>query len=190
MSGEGFRILGLAGSLRRASMNRGMLRAARESGPDDVVWEGFDLGRIPYFNADVEAEGDPDPVRELKEGIHRSDAVLVASPEYDYAVPGVLVSALDWCLRPVSPLRHKPVGIMGASPGGTGTARSQMILRQILLHGPAYVMPEPQVMVPNARDRFDSAGDLTDEATRERLGRFVEALVEWTARVAPKEPAR
>ena len=183
MSEQGFRILGVAASLRRASLNGGLLRAAREMSPEDVVYDGFDLGKMPFFNADVEAEGDPEPVAELKQKIQAADAVLIASPEYDYAVPGVLVTALDWALRPPTPLRHKSVGIIGASPGASGTARSQMILRQILLHAPAYVMPEPQILVGSARQRFDEEGNLTDEETRERLERFVVALREWSRRM-------
>ena len=180
MKGGNFKILGLAASLRRASVHRGLLRAAHEVCPRDMACESFDLGRIPFFNADVEAEGDPDPVKELKDKIRAADAVLIASPEYDYAVPGVLTAALDWCLRSPSPLRHKPVGIAGASPGGSGTARGQMVLRQILLHGPAYVMPEPQMMVPGSYERFDEEGNLTDEQTRQRLRRFLESLREWS----------
>lgn len=183
MSEQGFRILGLAASLRRASLNSGLLRAAREVSPEDFFYDGFDLGRMPFFNADVEAEGDPAPVAEFKQKIQAADAVLIASPEYDYAVPGVLVTALDWALRPPTPLRHKPVGIIGASPGASGTARSQMILRQILLHAPAYVMPEPQILVGSARQRFDEEGNLTDEETRERLERFVVALREWSRKM-------
>lgn len=185
MDDEKFRILGLAASLRRASIHRGLLRAAHEVCPEDTVCESFDLGRIPFFNADVEASeaGDPEPVRELKEKIHSYDAVLITSPEYDYAIPGVLTTALDWCLRSPSPLRHKPVGIAGASPGGAGTARGQMVLRQILLHGPAYVMPEPQMMIPNSYERFDQNGNLTDEETRQRLQRFLGALREWDERL-------
>ena len=181
MSEVNFQILGLAASLRRASIHRGLLRAAHEVCPQGMACESFDLGRIPHFNADVEAEGDPEPVRELKEKIRAYDAVLIASPEYDYAVPGVLTTALDWCLRSPSPFRHKPVGIAGASPSGAGTARGQMVLRQILLHGPAYVMPEPRMLIPNAYQRFDENGDLTDRETRQRLRRFLEALREWNA---------
>lgn len=180
MEDGNFKILGLAASLRRASVHRGLLRAAHEVCPRDMACESFDLGRVPFFNADVEAEGDPDPVKELKDKIRAADAVLIASPEYDYAVPGVLTAALDWCLRSPSPLRHKPVGIAGASPGGSGTARGQMVLRQILLHGPAYVMPEPQMMVPGSYERFDEEGNLTDEQTRQRLRRFLESLREWS----------
>jgi chromate reductase len=187
MNHKDFRILGLAGSLRQASFHRGILRAAHEVGPEWMSCEGFDLSRIPYFNQDIEDEGNPRPVEELREKISTHDAVLIATPEYDYAIPGVLTAALDWALRSRherTPLRHKPVGIVGASPGGGGTARGQMVLRQILLHPPAYVMPEPQLLIPFSRQKFDGeTGDLVDEETRERLRRFLEALVEWSERV-------
>ena len=184
MSEKDFKILGLAASLRCASIHRGILRAAHEVCPEGMACDSFDLGRIPFFNADVEAAGDPEPVRELKEKIRSYDAVLIATPEYDYAIPGVLTTALDWCLRRSSPFRHKPVGIAGASPSGAGTVLGQMVLRQILLHGPAYVMPEPQMLISNAYQRFDENGDLTDEETRQRLRRFLEALREWSASLA------
>jgi chromate reductase, NAD(P)H dehydrogenase (quinone) len=188
---DDFRILGLAGSLRRASLHRGLVRAARELAPEGVAVEPYEkLGEIPFFNQDVEDEGDPAPVRDLKEKIRESDTVLIATPEYDYAIPGVLTTALDWALRSPSPLRHKPVGIVGTSPGGAGTARGQMVLRQILLHAPAYVVPEPQMLIPYAREKFDvETGDLTDEQTRERMRRFLDAIVEWTERLATREPA-
>src|SRR5215212_2288953 len=124
MDHRGFRILGLAGSLRRASFHRGIVRAAHEVAPERMSCEGFDLARIPYFNQDFEDEGNPEPVQELREKIRASDAVLIATSEYDYAIPGVLTAALDWCLRSrhdPTPFRHKPVGIVGASPGGSGT---------------------------------------------------------------------
>lgn len=191
MESNGFRVLGLAGSLRRTSFNRGLVRAARELAPESVTVELYDrLDKIPFFNRDVEEEGDPAPVKELKEKIHEADAVLIATPEYDYAIPGVLVNALDWAMRSPSPLRHKPVGIVGASPGNVGTARGQMVLRQILLHAPAYVMPEPQMLVSQAREKFDDNGNLVDEETRERLRRFLNALVEWTERLEKPAPAK
>ena len=186
MEHEDFRILGLAGSLRRASIHRGIVRAAHEVAPGWMGCESFDLARIPYFNQDAEDEGNPEPVKELREKIRAYDAVLIATPEYDYAIPGVLTAALDWALRSrhdPTPFRHKPVGIVGASPGGGGTARGQMVLRQILLHAPAYVMPEPQMLVPFSRQKFDAeTGDLVDDETRERLRRFLSALAEWTGR--------
>jgi chromate reductase len=185
MYGNDFKILGLVGSLRRASFNRGLIRAAQELAPDGVTVELYEgLGEIPFFNQDVEDEGDPASVKELKEKIREANAVLIATPEYDYAIPGVLTTALDWALRPPSPLRHKPVGIVGASPGNVGTARGQIVLRQILLHAPAYVLPEPQMFISYSRERFDENSDLTDEETRERMRRFLVALVEWTERLS------
>jgi chromate reductase len=186
MEHKDFRILGLAGSLRQASFHRGIVRAAHEVAPEWMSCEGFDLARIPYFNQDVEDQGNPESVKELREKIRAYDAVLIATPEYDYAIPGVLTAALDWALRSrydPTPFRHKPVGtVVGASPGGGGTARGQMVLRQILLHPPAYVMPEPQMLIAFSRQKFDENGDLVDEETRDRLRRFLSALVEWTQR--------
>jgi len=177
------RIVGFAGSLRRASIHRGLIRASYELVSEGVSVESFDrLGEIPFFDQDVEAEGDPASVRDLKKEIRAADALLIATPEYDYAIPGVLTNALDWALRSPSPMRHKPVGIVGASPGGAGTARGQIVLRQILLHAPAYVMPEPQMLISRSRQRFDEKGDLIDEETRRRLRRFLAALVEWIGR--------
>jgi chromate reductase len=144
-----FRILGLASSLRRASLHRGLIRAARELAPEGVVIEPYEkLGDLPFFNQDVEERGDPTPVRDLKEKIREAEVVLIATPEYDYAIPGALTNALDWALRSPSPLRHKPVGIVGANPGGAGTARGQMVLRQILLHAPPTSCPNPRCSYP------------------------------------------
>jgi chromate reductase len=184
MEDGSLKILGLAGSLRRASSHRGLIRAAQELAPRGVTVEPYErLDGIPFFNQDVEDQGDPAPVKNFKEKIRQADAVLIATPEYDYAIPGVLTNALDWGLRPPSPFRHKPVGIMGTSPGGVGTARGQMVLRQILLHPPAYVMPEPQMLLPYALERFDvQTGDLVDERTRESMHRLLRALAEWTER--------
>jgi NAD(P)H-dependent FMN reductase len=120
MKHKDFRIIGLAGSLRRASFYRGIVRAAHEVAPEWMSYEGFALARIPYFNQDVEDQGNPEPVNELREKIRAYDAVLIATPEYDYAIPGVLTAALDWALRSrydPTPFRHKPVGIVGGEPG-------------------------------------------------------------------------
>jgi chromate reductase len=184
MESDDRKIVGLAGSLRRASFHRGLIRDARELAPGGVTVEPYErLDEIPFFNQDVEDRGDPAPVREFKEKIRQADGVLIATPEYDYAIPGVLTNALDWALRPPSPFRHKPVRIVGTSPGSVGTARGQMVLRQILLHPPAYVMPEPQMLIPFALQRFDQqTGDLVDERTRENMRRFLVALVAWIER--------
>jgi chromate reductase, NAD(P)H dehydrogenase (quinone) len=116
MDHRDFRILGLAGGLRRASFHRGIVRAAHEVAPESMSCEGFDLARIPYCNQDIEDQGNPDPVKELREKIRAYDAVLIATPEYDYAIPGVLTAALDWCLRSrydPTPFRHSRSGSWG-----------------------------------------------------------------------------
>jgi chromate reductase, NAD(P)H dehydrogenase (quinone) len=181
MTDKQIRILGFAGSLRRASYNRGLLRAAREDAPDGVDIGEFDLSTIPLFNEDVEARGDPPPVRELKEHIRAADALLIATPEYNYSIPGVLKNAIDWASRPPrdSPLLHKPIALMGASPGGFGTVRSQLALRQVFVFTKSYVLLEPEVHVSAAGDKFDAEGNLIDAETRRNVRALVMALVEW-----------
>jgi chromate reductase len=136
---------------------------------------------IPPYNADVEAAGDPAPVRELKERIRTADALLIATPEYNCSVPGVLKNAIDWASRPPtdSPLNHEPIALMGASPGGFWTVRSQLALRQVFLFTKSYVLPEPEVHVSTAAEKFDAESNLTDDRTRENIRTLVAALVEW-----------
>ena len=181
MSDRPSRILGIAGSLRRASYNRGLLRAAQEVAPEGVEIEIFDISPIPPYNGDVEVEGDPPPVRELKARIRAADALLIATPEYNFSIPGVLKNAIDWASRPPqeSPLRQKPIALMGASPGGFGTVRSQLALRQVFVFTKSYVLLEPDVHVSAARDKFDADGSLIDDRTRENVRALVVALVEW-----------
>ena len=176
------RVLGFAGSLRRASFNRALLRAAVEIAPDGVTIETFDLSPIPLFNADVEAEGDPAPVADFKRRIRGSDAILIVTPEYNYGVPGVLKNAIDWASRPPdgSPLAGKPAAIMGATPGRTGTARSQLQVRQAFVFTNTPALLKPEVLVAGAAEKFDEAGNLTDEKTRQYVGRLLDALAAWT----------
>ena len=131
-------ILGISGSLRKASFNRGLLRAAQELAPDDVEIELFDLLDIPIYNGDVEADGKPDSVQRLQERIVAADAVLIATPEYNGSYSGVLKNAIDWASRPFPQpvLAEKPVGIMGAAAGRFGTARAQQVLSHATVRGP------------------------------------------------------
>lgn len=177
------RFLGIAGSLRQGSYNRGLIRAAVELAPADVTIEIYeDLGSIPSYNGDIEAQGEPAPVQDLKTRIRAVDALLIATPEYNYSVPGVLKNAVDWASRPPkdSVLHHKPVALMGASTGHFGTARAQLALRQSFLFTKSFVVIEPEVYVWTAEERFDSAGNLTDQPTRDRVRRLVESLARWT----------
>ena len=179
------RVCGIAGSLRKESYNRALLRAAIELAPDGVQIVVFDrLADIPSYNADVEAAGDPEPVQVLKRAIADADALLVVTPEYNYGVPGVLKNAIDWASRPPtgSVLNGKPAAIMGASPGRTGTARAQLALRQSLVFTQTPVLPGPEVLVAEASRRF-ADGKLTDENTRRSVRDLLERLVSWTERL-------
>jgi chromate reductase len=183
------KVLGFAGSLRRGSLNRGLLRAAQELAPPGMTIEPYDLGTIPLYNYDLEEQGDPRPVAEFKEAIQRAQALLIVTPEYQQGVPGVLKNALDWASRPAgrSVMQGKPVAIMGATPGFTGTARAQTQLRQALTYTQNYVVLQPEVLVGRAQEKFDSEGHLTDVRTREFVRKLLEQL--WAlARMLPPRP--
>jgi chromate reductase len=188
---ETFRILGVPGSLRKGSLNRGLLRAAQELAPDGVEIVIHDLDQIPLYNGDVEAQGVPQGVVDFAEAIRAADAVLIACPEYNYSIPGVLKNAIDWASRPSvrNPWRHKPIGLVGASGGQFGTLRSQLALRQVFASMiEAYVMLKPELYVNQAASKFDQNANLTDEDVRERLAAFVEALVAWAHHVKHDSP--
>ncbi len=181
-------VLGVCGSLRRGSYNRMLLRAAQELAPPGVAIEEFTgLREIPPYDDDVRVgEGDPPPVAELKRRIALADALLIASPEYNFGPPGVLKNAIDWVSRPPleSPLRHKPVALMGASTGRMGTVRAQLALRQNLAYLESYVLLKPEVLVSGAAAAFDQDGRLTDETVRALVGQLLAGLVVWTRKVA------
>ncbi len=189
MDNKEFRILALAGSLRQGSYNRGLLRAAEELAPDWVKVQFFDIGTLPFFNEDLEAPTDPEVVRQFKEAISRANAILIATPEYNGAVPGVLANAIDWASRPTgrSVLRNKPVAVMGAVLGRSGSTNAQAALRGVLSRVGAIVVPDPQVLVPHASKLFDEQVNLRDEDTREEVRQLVEAVAHWCRRVQPEE---
>ncbi|MFQ5596069.1 MAG: NADPH-dependent FMN reductase [Anaerolineae bacterium] len=177
-------VLGFAGSLRKGSYNRAILRAASELLPAGMSLEIFDLSPIPLYNADVEAMGEPEPVQEFKARIRAADALLIATPEYNYSITGVLKNALDWASHPSknSPLNRKPVAIMGA--GGTfGTVRAQQHLRLIAVHNDMRVLNKPEVYISRPGEKFDGDGHLADEPTRRRILALLEALAAWTRRL-------
>lgn len=182
-SGETISILGFAGSLRRDSYNRALLNAARELAPQHLRIAIFDLGGIPLYNGDVEAQGDPGPVADFKDAIRAADGVLMVTPEYNHGVPGVMKNAIDWASRPPghAALARKPVALLGASPGITGTARGQSQLRQAFEFTESYCMPQPEMLVFRAHEKFDAEGNLTDEPTRQHLAKFLAAFGEWVS---------
>jgi chromate reductase len=182
-------ILGIAGSLRQASYNRGALRAAIALAPAGVTIRELSIGDLPLYNQDLETDP-PAVVRALREAVRAADAVLIATPEYNYSVPGVLKNALDWGSRPAADnaWRGKPAAIMGATGGLLGTARAQYHLRQMFVFLDMYPLNRPEVMIARAREKFDAAGNLTDAETRERIKALIEALVVWTRRLRGEPP--
>jgi chromate reductase len=177
-------VLGIAGSLRKGSFNRALLRAAVELVPEGVTLEEFDIAPIPMFNADLLAAGYPAPVEEFRKRIAASDALLFVTPEYNYSIPGVLKNAIDWASRPPDPpLQDKPAAMMGATPGALGTVLCQHHLRQTFVFNNMHPLSKPQVYVSRATDKFDAAGRLTDEDTRKRVRELLEALKAWTIRL-------
>jgi chromate reductase len=178
------RILGIAGSLRQKSLNRALLRAAVELSPEDLVLEPFDLAGIPLYNGDVEAQGLPPAVAEFRTRLAAADGLLIATPEYNHSVPGVLKNALDWASRaPQPPLDDMPVAVMGASPGRLGTALGQHALRQSFVFCNMHPLMKPEVFVTLAGDKFDADLRLTDEPTRAAVRKLLEAFAAWTRRL-------
>jgi chromate reductase len=178
------RVLGIAGSLRDSSYNKAALRAARELLPNGATLETADLDGLPLFNEENERPLPPRVV-ELKARIREADAILIATPEYNYSIPGVLKNAIDWASRPYSDNAWdgKPVALIGASPGPQGTARAQYHLRQTFVFLNMYPVNQPEVMISNAAQRFDAQGQLVDEGMRARIRQLLEALVTWTRRL-------
>jgi chromate reductase len=174
-------ILAFAGSLRAGSFNRSLVRAVVELAPAELAISVFDLLEVPLYNGDVEAAGEPLGVARFKEAIRAADGVLIATPEYNHGVPGVTKNAIDWASRPPghAVLDRKPVGIIGASPGITGSARGQSQLRQAFEFTNSFCMPQPELLVFRAHEKFDADGRLTDEPTRQFLQKYLHAFADW-----------
>jgi chromate reductase len=177
-------ILGFAGSLRKGSYNKALLGAAQELVPTDAKLEVFDLDGIPPFNQDLEDQPS-EKVKEFKAKIRAADAILIATPEYNYSIPGVLKNAIDCASRPYgdNAFEHKPVAIMGASIGMTGSARAQYHLRQCFVFLTCFGLNQPEAMVPFAQEKIDKDGKVTDQKTREKIRELLESLIAWTRRL-------
>jgi len=179
------RVAGIPGSLREASFNRGLLTAAAQLAPAGMEISIYTrLGDIPPYNDDVFNQGDPATVADMKSFIGGADALLIATPEYNYGVPGVLKNAIDWASRPAGKcvLNRKPAAVMGCSPGLGGTIRAQHSLRQSFVFTETHVMSQPEIKIPSAAPLFDGSGDLTDENTRQHINKFLEAFALWIGR--------
>jgi len=180
-------ILGFAGSLRKKSYNKSLLRIAAELCPKDAKLEIFDLEGIPPFNQDLESQP-PERVPEFKKRIRAADAILIATPEYNYSIPGVLKNAIDWASRPYkdNSLEGKPVAIMGASIGMIGTARAQYHLRQCFVFLNMHPLNKPEVMISYAPEKFDENGNLKDEQAKKLIIDLLTALITWTRKLEEK----
>lgn len=182
-----FRILSISGSLRKASFNRGLIRAAQEVASEGVVVDPVEIDALPHYDADVDAAGDPPAVTEFKELIAAADALLIATPEYNHSISGVLKNAIDWASRPygAAVISGKPAAVMGAAGGSGATKRAQSTLRNVLAATRVRVLAEPELLVGGAYDRFDVEGNLTDDTIRDELRALLDALVDFA-----RQPAR
>ena len=187
------RILAISGSLRKASFNTGLLRAAREIAPDGMEIRIFDIKDFPFYDGDVEALGDPAPVIALKSAVRDADAVLFATPEYNWGTSGALKNAIDWASRDrgEGSLMGKPATIIGAG-GRARTARAQMQIHETLAETGAVVMVKPGVQIQAfAPGTFDSEGNLIDVEIRKLLLRHLEEFSRWILQlVQPREFVR
>src|SRR3990167_8478264 len=175
---KAIRILGISGSLRKQSYNSGLLRIANEMVLPGAFMEIFDLAEIPLYNQDLESKM-PESVLALKAKVRTSDAILFATPEYNYSIPGVLKNALDWGSRPSkeSCWDNKPVAIIGASTGSFGTCRAQYHLRQVFVTLNMHPLNRPELMVGTAQDKFDLDGNLIDMKIKQKIKELLEALI-------------
>lgn len=175
------KILGINGSLRRDSLNLKLLQSAGDYFSGDVRFEILGLGDIPLYNQDLDGDNKPAPVVNLKQQISEADALLIATPEFNHSVPGVVQNAIDWASRPAfdSPLTGKRVGIVSASMSPIGGARAQAQLRTVMHGTLSPVYPSIEYLLGSAQDAFDDSGRLSDETAAKRLRRYIEGFERW-----------
>lgn len=175
---KNIKIIGFTGSLRKKSYNLAALRAAAQLLPEGTTMEILDLSPIPFFNADMEAEGVPQVIVDFKEKLASADALLISTPEYNSSIPPVLKNALDWASRGAElPLSGKPLGIMSASLGTLGGGYVQYHLRQVCAKLNLQTLNNPKVLITNADKKFDQNGKLIDDFTKKSISKLLQALV-------------
>lgn len=186
MSKKTVHILGIAGSLRKASYNKSLLQTAQKIAPPSMEIELYSaLGQIPLYNEDVREQGFPPVVETLREKIKMADGLLFVTPEYNYSIPGVLKNAIDWASRPpAQPFNEKPICIIGASPSLLGAARAQYDLRRCFIFLNGYILNVPEIFVNEAHKKFDNTGVLTDEGTKDILQKTLVAFETWIRKLA------
>jgi len=177
-------VLAFCGSLRKASYNRMALKVAIAEAPAGMSIGEAEIGHLPHYNADIQAAGFPAAVTELAGRIAAADALLFATPEYNYSMPGVLKNAIDWVSRvPNQPFAGKPAAILGATMGLTGTVRAQLHLRQSMIFLNMLPVNKPEVLIAQAQNKFDAEGKLADAVTRGLIRDLMAALAAWTERL-------
>lgn len=179
------KILAFAGSLRKDSLNKKLLLNAIKVAPTDMEIEVFDIKDIPLYNKEIQDQGFPEAVANLRKQIKNADGVLIVTPEYNHSFSGITKNAVDWISRPPEqPFNEKPIAIMSASDGGMGGVRAQIHLRAIFPTLNGFVMNRPQFYLSNADKKFDEEGNLTDEADLEKLKKFMQAFSDWVKKLS------
>ncbi|MCL4387800.1 NAD(P)H-dependent oxidoreductase [Candidatus Marsarchaeota archaeon] len=184
---EKIKILAFAGSLRKDSYNKALIKAAKELAPENAEVEIFDLDGIPLYNQDNEPEM-PEQVKLFKKKIKAADAVLIATPEYNRSIPGVLKNAIDWASRPYgdNSFDDKPVAALGATGGSiVGTSAAQIHLRQIFSFLNMHPLERPLLFIGGASEKIEN-GDVVEEELRDLIKSMMLALVAWTIRIKHK----
>lgn len=179
-------IAAFAGSLRKGSYNRMLLRAVCELAPPEVRVVPFEIDDVPLYNADLDDDDTPPPpIKRLRDAIRSADALLVVSPEYNWSIPAVTKNVIDWASREDGVLDWKPTAVIGASTGGFGTARMQIAIRQVAGFTDQCFLNDPQIYVSRCRDKFDADGRLIDEPTRKQIPELLRALAAFSRRLHP-----
>ena len=183
MAGE-LKVLGICGSLRKASLSMAALRACKELAPAGLSISFASIGDIPMYNQDVFDAGVPEPAKRFYAEIAAADGVLIATPEYNFSLPAALKNAIDWVSKmPKQPFENKPIAVFSASQGPLGGARVQYDVRRILGQLWGHVLPRPEVFIGVAQTKFDKDGKLTDEATKKFLTDLLAGFKPWIERM-------
>ncbi len=187
MADKTLQVLGISGSLRKASYNTAALRACAELMPDGMNLTIATIGDLPMYNQDIFDAGIPAAVRRFEAELRAADGVLIATPEYNFSVPPVLKNAIDWVSKlPKQPWQDKPAALFSASQGPMGGARVQYDLRKILGQLWCHILPKPEVFIGAAQTKIDAQGKITDEATRKFLVDLLAGLKTWILRTQPR----
>jgi chromate reductase, NAD(P)H dehydrogenase (quinone) len=187
MSDSGISVLGICGSLRKASYNIAALRTAIALKPPGMSVTVADISQIPLYNEDVRAQGFPPPVETLRRQIAAADVLLFACPEYNYSMSGVLKNAIDWASRPPDqPFAGKPCAIIGAAAGMAGSARAQYDLRRSCVFLDMHPLNKPEVLIGQAQTKFDAEGNLLDEVARNLIRDLMANLAGWARQIGKK----